>query len=181
MTDRLREIEKWHDQREYWIPNGTDGQAIDSHVRWLIAEVRRLQALVAPLRDIATQVATQDNLATEGPIYLVQQRRRIYGMDPDYSDNMVWIDEENNEITAKEARAAGDAATHTAYLDIWETVQPFFTMAGAKAYIEANRHRMTDPRVYVDGSYRNVEWKAMRALLLALAHELADVDKGGSK
>lgn len=43
---RLREIEKWHDKREYWIPNGTDGQAIDSHIRWLISELRRLRECV---------------------------------------------------------------------------------------------------------------------------------------
>ena len=54
-------------------------------------------------------------------------------------------------------------------LDFWETVQPFFTEAGAKAYLEENGHNLRhyeDVRIYVESAFRNEEWQFVRALLM---------------
>lgn len=53
-------------------------------------------------------------------------------------------------------------------------MQPFFTRAGAEHYLEINGHNLRGPeplRIFVESAYRNAEWQAIRALLLALAKE----------
>lgn len=133
------------------------------------------------LSDIAARMEGQDNLATEAPVFLVQQRRRIYGMDPQYADDscIAWLlEDEAEELEANEAvlREAEyertgevpDGLRRVAYVDVWESVQPFLSRAGADRFIEGNRHRLTAPRVYVDSAYRNDEWVAVRAALLAV-------------
>jgi hypothetical protein len=51
-----------------------------------------------PLAEIAehfASIATQDNACTAHPIFLVQERERILGMDPEYGDdNYVWMNAE---------------------------------------------------------------------------------------
>jgi hypothetical protein len=130
------------------------------------------------LKEITERMLGQDNLATGEPIFFVQERRRIYGMDPDYSDRPVWITEDECvEITDEEEIASADAyydehfkdppgLTRTACIDVWEYVQPFFSRKGADRYIEANRHNLKDPRVFVASAYRNDEWIAVRGSLL---------------
>lgn len=91
----------------------------------------------------------------------------------------VWIEDNGDhaEATAEEAAKLeaeyiGDKEPEgwmrVAYVDMWELVQPFFTRAGAEAFIAANKHRLTDPRIYVDSAYRNPEWQAMREYLKSL-------------
>lgn len=48
-----------------------------------------------------------------------------------------------------------------------QVVQPFFTRAGAERYIEENRRNLHDPYVHVGTAYRNMEWNAIRDMLLA--------------
>jgi hypothetical protein len=126
--------------------------------------------------EMAQEIRTQDNACTAEPIYVVQQRKRMYGIDPDLCDDgeVVWLDcmNDHDEIEAEEAKKLEDTYnetlevpenyTRTGYMDTWEFVQPFFTKKGAEEYIEANRHRLTDPRIYVDSAYRNKEWQEVR-------------------
>jgi hypothetical protein len=101
-------------------------------------------------------------------------------MDPEYADDscIAWVTaDEHIEIEANEMIFHEEAYQSTgevpedlerlAYIDVWEFVQPFFSVIGADIFIEANRHRLTDPRVYVDSAYRNDEWIAVRAALLS--------------
>ena len=130
----------------------------------------------------------QDNLATAHPIYMVQERRRIYGMDPDYCEVVCWCrhDEfyevtdpvEMEEIEEEYERTGRqpDQYIRTAYIDVWENVQPFFSRIGAEQYIEANRHNLTDPRVFVESAYRNDEWQAVREMLEDYEDEEPDAD-----
>ena len=132
------------------------------------------------LQEIAQRMEGQDNAITADPIFLVQQKRRIYGMDAGCGDGFVWrYDGEEvaehqddqkeffreNEISEDEAVKSG-FLVEAHYIDIWEFVQPFFSQGAADEYIEANEHNLTDPRVYVDSAYRNKEWQAVRAVLL---------------
>lgn len=62
-------------------------------------EVRAID-LVALGKDLLTQ----DNLCTHEPIFMVQQRNRVYGFDPIYTDDhIVWIDSDACEYS-KEKR-----------------------------------------------------------------------------
>lgn len=130
------------------------------------------------IRAMAERMATQDNRATSHPIFVVQTRARVYGFDPSYSDHHVWLsDGEVYEVDDPEQIARLDDAhdngeepegfTRTAYQDRWEAESVFFTEDAANAYIEANRHNLTEPRVYVASGYRNQEWQLVREFLLS--------------
>jgi len=101
------------------------------------------------VEQISELVRTQDNRATSDPIFIVQQKRRIWGMDGHYSDDYEWID--------------GDRVY---YVDMWEFVTACFTEQGCKDYIAANGHNLNEPRIYAASAYRNREMIAIRKLLV---------------
>jgi hypothetical protein len=136
------------------------------------------------MHEIGKRIRTQDNRITEHPLFLVQQKRRIYGFDPDYCDNRVWIDSCNDYDEADEADAAkldsgemsDECWTLTAYEDRWEFVTAFFTEAGAESYLRANRHNLTEPRIYAASLHRNAEMIAVRNHLVATSNRQDEHD-----
>ena len=130
--------------------------------------------------DIGRLLATQDNRATRWPMFLVQQRVRLSGLDPRWTDEVVWVrdgEEVGAEETAKLEAAyeeTGDEpedCLRTGYVDQWEFVTCCFTEAAAQRYIDANGHNLREPRIYVESAHRNTEWIDVREHLLALAKE----------
>lgn len=131
------------------------------------------------LRLLGAELRNQNNRATASPIFAVQERRRIYGIDTGYSDDVVWIDVSNDCREADETETAEleaqyqingkepDGWTRTAYIDVWEFVTACFTERGCRSYIESNGHNLKSPRIYAYGSYRNREWQVVREFLLA--------------
>ena len=140
------------------------------------------------LRDIAANLASQDNRMTNNPIFLVQKKVRQTALDLDYCDNHIWLDcgndhdevtdpaqiERLEELEGKYPRTDEEEAElsdyiKTGYSDRWETVQPFFTEIEAARYIAANKHRHDgELRTYVGWGGRNPEWMAVRNFLLSL-------------
>ncbi len=136
------------------------------------------------LQEISNNLKTQDNRITSLPIFVVQQKRRIYGIDTDYSDECVWltndgecqeVDQETaDKLTITWLNGGNDAGnrlfvsdyTRTAYIDIWEFCTCCFTEAGAEAYIAANGHNLKEHRIYVESGYRNIEFETIRNHLL---------------
>lgn len=144
-----------------------------------------MTADAAKMAEIGRLLRTQDNLATEAPIFIVQEQRRIYGFDPAYSDKTVWVDEEGNEADAAEhdrleklheglvGHDEGESVpgkwTRTAYQDEWHFVTACFTARGCNDYIIRNGHNHRGKlRVYAAGSYRNEEWRAVYRFLRGL-------------
>jgi hypothetical protein len=127
------------------------------------------------LEILRRELATQDNCATKHPVFCVQQRVRDYGYDPYWVDAVTWICEGDDldEEEAARCEAVYDEtgndkvgeASRTGYKDRWEFVTACFTRRAADDFIAANKHRMTDPRVYVDTAYRNHEWQQVVAWL----------------
>ena len=145
------------------------------------------------IRQMAHELRTQDNAATACPIFTVQQRRRVHGMDPAYATDGTkydWIAAEQDYDIAGEAKAQEldaiaidyDAAGNKLfqhevvdddgvsweavyYVDHWEFVTCCLTQKAAEAYIQANRHNLTEPRVYVESAHRNQEWASIRELV----------------
>ena len=140
------------------------------------------------LMKIAKRMKDQDNKCTANPIYLVQQKRRIYGMNPQFiidEGEIVWLyDGEEMDLTDEDTKKAQDhyekyyeelpGWTRTTYIDIWEFVQPFFSEKAADDYVKANRHRLTEPRVYIDSAYRNYEWQAIEKILRILSKHVTE-------
>lgn len=135
-------------------------------------------------RRMARVIHDQDNRATAHPIFYVEQVRERFETQDDQGDSVrhCWVDEDWEEIgdEALLARLAAwddeicpdpddhpaPKATKIFVFESWERVQPFFTEVGAQAYIDANAHNLTRPRIYVGSGYRNPEWQAIRQLLL---------------
>jgi hypothetical protein len=124
------------------------------------------------LQEIKSNLLTQDNLATEYPIFLVQVEYAIYGVDPEFHDDAEeyfydscgWniLSEECLEEFVKD----GGIYSNAYLVKRWKTVTSCFTEKGAEDYIEANRHNLGKTRIYVDSLYRNAEMIAIRNFLL---------------
>jgi hypothetical protein len=126
------------------------------------------------LAEVAHRLRTQDNQVTAHPIFTVQQRRRIYGLDPAYSERVVWVDSDGEADGEKSAELERDfeqtgkerdGYTRTAYVDIWQFVTACLTEQGCKDYLALNGHNLREPRIYVESGCRNVEWQKLRTLL----------------
>lgn len=138
------------------------------------------------LPTIAANLRTQDNRMTSRPIFLVQQKQRIHGLEE--SDQYLWIDECGEEVDDQMAIALDcadqdnqdtvldpdnpdrqlDMADYrkSYYRDEYQFVQPFFTEHGAQEYLKINSHNLREPRIYVECGYRNEEWEMVRQHLM---------------
>lgn len=137
----------------------------------------------ARLAAIGELIRTQDNRITDSPIFIVQQRRRIYGIEDGYCENFVWIDGDNSYTDEERAvrdaeRAENEEAEveyrQCGYIDIWEFVTACFTEQGCKDYLKRDGHNLREPRIYAAGSYRNEEWRFVRKQLLSIAARAAE-------
>jgi hypothetical protein len=130
------------------------------------------------LKTIAERLHTQDNRCTADPIFVVYEKRRLYGIDMDYSENIVWIDSYNGGREADEKKTKAleryyeryrqypDGWTKTAYEDENRFVTVCFTEASAQAYIDKNKHNLERPFIYADSLYRNHEMIFVRNYLM---------------
>jgi len=128
---------------------------------------------------ISSNLHTQDNRITANPIFLVQQKHRVYGLEE--SDQYIWIDPSGEEVDDPDEIAQLDFKDEggdldgdyrkSYYRDEYVFVQPFFTEHGAQAYIKVNGHNLREPRIYVEGGYRNAEWELVRTHLMGLRGE----------
>lgn len=129
------------------------------------------------IEQIAELIRTQDCRAAAHPVYLVQDRERIYGMSSDYSIDYAWIsvgefseadEEEAARLDELDKRGEPDREwCKTYYIDRWQFVTACFTEKGCQDYINANRHNLTEPRIYAASAYRNEEFIAVREHLLS--------------
>lgn len=126
---------------------------------------------------IIESLHTQDNRCTANPLFAVQQRRRIYGLDDGYEDGWVWSVDGDEVTDAEEIKHLdrqfstgdlSDGARRIGYKDTWEFVTGCFTEQGCEDYIARNGHNLEEPRIYAYGSYRNAEFIALREWLMSL-------------
>jgi len=132
------------------------------------------------LKEIGRLIKTQDNRITDAPIFIVQQIKRTWGLDSEYSDDYIWMEndsgdhEEADSAKAEELEALDDACEYTPgwekyyYQDSWEFVTACFTESGCQDFINRNGHNLHSPRIYAEGSYRNEEWRTIRDFLIGL-------------
>lgn len=125
------------------------------------------------LIELSNRIKTQDNRCTAYPIFQVRGLRRIYGIDADFTDSHVWLDEEGYEIEGPvDEENPPEGAVKTGYMETWQVIQEFFSEESALEFQARNAHRhshyvRTD--VYVDSLYRNPEMIAVRDHLINLS------------
>lgn len=139
------------------------------------------QKVQQDLSELSREMSTQDSHVPSNPIYIVQQRRRIYGIDPKIAGaNFVWLDlrqdgarvdadtERRLEEEYQETFACPEEYYRTGFVDRWDFVQPFFTRRGATEFIEDNATWLVDPRIVVNSARRNHEWRTVRQVILSV-------------
>ena len=129
------------------------------------------------LAHFGTLLRTQNNRATAHPMFLVQQRRRMLGVDLDRTEDYVWLDSSDDYSEADYLQAVGlderekngqDTGSwcKTGCIYYWEFVTVCFTEQAAEAYVKMNAHNLYRPRIYVASAYRNDEFIAVRQMLM---------------
>lgn len=116
----------------------------------------------ADIAKIIANLHTQDNRITDNPLFAVQQKRRVYGLDPDYRDGFEYVDYDGDRCEKSES------ARKVGFKDHWEFVTGCLTEQGCKDFIRINGHNLHEPRIYAYGSYRNAEFVALRKWLMSL-------------
>lgn len=164
-----------------WLAEKERADKAEARIAELEAQVAELREMVpTELHRIGELLRTQDNLITDQPIFIVQQKHS-YVTDEDYNDARIeWchVDGYERASPLREKRLeaiyhrTGNDTLHCyrrfAVHDVWEFVTACFTEQGCKDYLAKNNHNLKEPRIYADGSYRNEEYRAVRNWLMSL-------------
>ena len=104
--------------------------------------------------DLAKRIQNQNNYHTQYPAYCVQEKHRIYGMDPMWGQDMVYMNIDGDGVWEEVDDPEEDDLEELEeiyYMDRWNTVQTFLTEEGAKDYMETKKHRHSgELRLYVE-------------------------------
>lgn len=139
-------------------------------------EATKLVVVPDAIRLMAQRIAADDfEHCTADPIFTVQRRDQITGLDLDYDCEVGWF-HDGDQITGDKAAAleaayqesctVPDDYTRTGIAETWEHFATYVTMEAAQEFVAKKGPKY---RVYVDSGCRNHEWKALRALLLQIA------------
>lgn len=154
-----------------------------------LAEVIPILRSDCELVKIGRLISTQDNRITDQPIFAVQQKRRVWGLDPE-EHSFAWVNVDSgaeltegqhfDDLEAEYDETAEEPGNwrRVGYIDIWEFVTACFTEQGCKDFLALEGHNLKEPRIYAYGSFRNKEYRAVRTWLLARANatELARLE-----
>lgn len=151
-----------------------------------LEEAKRKGTTPSNVLDIGVLLRTQDNLATDAPIFVVQKRVRDYGCDRSAGDEdaigvCFVLRDGGSEISEEDydnystTGEDGDGEMfdpsdweEVAYRERWEYVTACFTKKGAEDYIASNGHNLGKTRIWCDTSYRNQEMREVRKFLMEL-------------
>lgn len=130
------------------------------------------------LNAIQHELNTQDNAITADPLFCVYQKRRICGMDPDYSEQYVWVhvdsdyaeaDEKQTKTLDRYEKRTGEALNgwrKVYYYESNQFVTACLTRKGCEEFLRVNGHNLRQPFIYVQTLWRNEEMKDLRNALL---------------
>lgn len=180
MSAMLREpalLKKLKDMAE---THAIELRAYEATVANLNERIRQLEAERVPeaILEIGRRMiadAKDNDHHTAHPMFCVEKRRLVTGIDTDYTDNIAWIDEDGSIVDEGEAAPleaaydedgeVPDGYTRTGFAEEWEHVDAYLTPQAAEARINGGK----DGRVNVESAYRNSEMRAVREFLMSLA------------
>lgn len=140
-----------------------------------MAESRERERALEEAEKIAKRLREQDNRITEAPIFVVEQKRRIYGVDSDYTDRFVWVDPDGCENASDTPRKGW---RKVGYVEVWDFATACLTEAGCEEYLRVNGHNLTEPRIHAYSGWRNSEWKGLRSMMPALSTPSEEPERG---
>lgn len=133
--------------------------------------------------ELASNLKTQDNLATQHPLYCVYSKRSIYIEDGygGMETKDVWVDADDYSEVEGDGLSEALSVISEGYDSVEVTVDDYkrqyhrktvgiipqfetacLTRAGADAYLKANGHNLNQPYIYVHSLYRNDEMIGLR-------------------
>ena len=130
------------------------------------------------LRQMSANLKTQDNSATQDPMFVVYEKLLIVGLEDGYQESWSWITDDDGDteeadsdlvpvltklhddceplvIGSRTYRKIG-----IKYVD--KFCAAFLTRKGAEDYIACNGHNLTQPFIFVHSMHRNAEMIAVR-------------------
>ena len=114
------------------------------------------------------ELQAQDNLMTAEPLYVVYQKQRIYGLDPEHAQHFVWLSPDKGDGRS-ETTEDSPGAEYVGCLDVDRFVTACLTRKAALEFIQGNSHRLNGPYVFVESLHRNDEMIAVRKHLMGVA------------
>lgn len=136
------------------------------------------------LAELANNLKTQDNLATQHPLYCVYSKRSIYIEEGNYGGietKDVWVDADDCLEVESDGMSEALSVISEGYSSVEVTVDDYkrqyhrktvgvipqfetacLTRAGADAYLEVNGHNLEQPYIYVHSLNRNDEMIGLR-------------------
>jgi hypothetical protein len=176
----LAEMERYANSRRGGSVESMDAAlaGVAETAKQLAARLSGMAAVPAELLQIGELLRTQDNRITDQPLFLVQQKQTYVTEDGYNESRMVWVNEDGREAGEETARRFDSKYSgtgrrpkgwrHLAVFDVWEFVTGCFTEQGCMEYIARNGHNLKEPRIYAEGSFRNLEYQIVRNWLKAL-------------
>lgn len=179
-SDDLLEIARATGLRQYMYGvNATDARFILQRfvdaLRFLHADSDAPAAgrtMPEAIRTMAQRIAADKfEHCTADPIFTVQKRNLLSGLDLDYCDDIGWfydgdqlLGEEAVTLEAEyqDSGTVPDNHTRTGIMETWEHYATYITQESAQEFVAK---KGDEYRVYVDSGCRNHEWKALRAFL----------------
>jgi hypothetical protein len=119
---------------------------------------------------IGERLRTQDNRMTQNPMFCVQEKITITGLDSDYASETKWYDVDNDmeEVPEPEDGLETGSIKEFGIYTYWRTVMVAFTEDGCKEYLHLNGHNHRgETRIYVESFNRCPEMIAIREALMA--------------
>lgn len=132
------------------------------------------------IKELAKEMAEQNNRATQYPLFYVQSRTDRWVNSEDTWDIIYYIDEDgekvgegNEDLEEFKTEDGETVPVRNAYIKfVWEDqndVGPFLTEKAADAHILSNNYHYTEPRTYVHSAWRNWELQSLFKLIFQLA------------
>ena len=141
------------------------------------------------------ELQTQDNLATQDPLYVVYDWERFWSNDTEW-DSFMWVCEDGGEWTeeelVKELNSLGEdfpyeeggyfndafeslvkakGYTKRYFKEVRRFISAFFTRKSAQDFIDTNHYHWNKPHIYVNSLWRNYEMQDIRNYFLNYKEE----------
>jgi len=146
------------------------------------------------LNEIGEEIKTQDNMATENPIFILFDQIRYPAKDG-YGDECVYVDQSSDAYEIENTKEAlvefykddswfPETAEKLTKEELFEEIkkhrdielfdvylrkefkQAFFTKKSAEQYLKSNRHHFKNPLIWCDTLWRNYEMQSVRNALI---------------
>lgn len=141
----------------------------------------KIKNAINNLREIGAEMALQDNLMTNVPLFNVYELRKEPGYMEEFAQGMVWYGTSYREVIYeeriqrdldKEFSETGiepEGYKKVGFRDKKSYVTTFFTMKAAEQFISENNRNLVRPFVYVDNGWNNEEMVALRNAIFAIS------------